>query len=45
MEIGEKMLTYVNLVEQLAYSLQSMKLTVDEKETVMSVLNGLPPLF
>lgn len=45
MEIGEKVRTYVNYVHQIAYTLQFMEMTVDDKEIAMAVLNGIPPQF
>lgn len=37
MENGEKMLTWVSRVKQLAYAVHSMEITVDENK--MAVLN------
>ena len=45
MEEGEKVLTYINRVQQLAATLKSMGIEVDEKEVAMAVLNGLPPQY
>ena len=41
MQEDEKVLTYVNRVQHLAYILESMGLEIDDKEMGMAVLNGL----
>ncbi len=43
MKEAEKMLVYVNRVRKMASTLQSMDVTIDDKEMAMAVLNGLPP--
>ena len=45
MQEGEKVLTYVNRVQQLASVLKSMDVDIDDKEMAMAVLNGLPPHY
>ncbi len=45
MEKGEKMLTYLNRVKQLAATLKSMKVDIDDKEIAMAALNGLPSTY
>ena len=45
MENGEKVLTFINRVQQLASTLKSMGIDVDDKEVAMAVLNGLPPQY
>ncbi len=40
---GEKMLVYINRVRQMASLLQSINVTIDDKEMAMAVLHGLPP--
>ncbi len=42
MDKGEKMLTYLNRVKQLASTLKSMNVDIDDKEIAMAALNGLP---
>jgi len=42
---GEKVLTYLNRVTQLASTLKSMSVDVDDKEIAMAVLNGLPTKY
>ncbi len=42
---GEKMLVYINRVRQMASVLESMGVTIDDKEKAMAVLNGLPKRF
>ena len=42
---GEKVLTYINLVKQLASILKSMDVLIGDKELAMAVLNGLPRNF
>ncbi len=39
------MLVYINRVRKMASTLQSMDVTIDDKEMAMAVLNGLPPRF
>ncbi len=39
------MLVYINRVRQTASVLQSMDVTIDDKEMAMAVLNGLPSRF
>ncbi len=39
------MLVYINRVRQMASVLQSMDVTIDDKEMDMVVLNGLPSRF
>lgn len=45
MSPGEKMLSYINRVRQLASTLESMQVEIDEKELAMAVLNGLPSQY
>jgi len=45
MESGEKMLTFLNRVKQLADSLKSMNVNIDDKEMAMAVLSGLPSSY
>ena len=45
MENGEKMLTYLNRVKQLASTLKSMGVEIDDQELAMAALNGLPPSY
>ena len=45
MESGEKMLTYLNRVKQLAATLKSMSVEIDDKEMAMAALNGLPASY
>ena len=45
MQEGEKVLTFINRIQQLASTLKSMGIDVDEKEVAMAVLNGLPPQY
>ena len=42
---SEKVLVFINRVKQLAATLQSMSVEIDDKEIAMAVLNGLPPRF
>ena len=42
MENNEKMLTYLNRVKQLAATLKSMNVDIDDQEMAMATLNGLP---
>ena len=41
MEHGEKMLTYLNRVKQLAATLQSVGVEIDDQEFAMAALNGV----
>ena len=45
MENGEKVLTYLNRVRQLAATLKSMDVDIDDKEMAMAALNGLPSTY
>lgn len=45
MRSGEKILPYINRVRQMACTLESMGVAIDEKEMAMAVLNGLPDRF
>ena len=45
MQNDEKVLTYINRVNQLAARLKSMNVDIDDKEMAMAVLNGLPARF
>ena len=45
MNAGEKMLTYTNLVRQLASSSKSMSAQVDDAEAAMTILNRLPEQY
>lgn len=45
MEVGEKLLTCKNRVQQFAATLKSMSIDIDQKEIAMAVLNGLPPQY
>ena len=45
MENGEKMLTYLNRVKQLAATLKSMSVEIDDQELAMAALNGLPASY
>jgi len=45
MENGEKMLTYLNRVKQLAAILKSRSVEIDDKEMAMAALNGLPASY
>ena len=45
MQEGEKVLTYVNRVQNLASILKSMGVEISDKEMGMAVLNGLPPKY
>lgn len=45
MEKGEKVLTYLNCVKQLASTLKSMGVIIEDKEQAMAALNCLPPSF
>ena len=45
MEHGEKMLTYLNRVKQLAATLKSMGVAIDDQELAMAALNGLPSTY
>ena len=45
MEIDEKVLTYLNRVKQLASTLKSMNIDIDDQETAMAALNGLPSSY
>jgi hypothetical protein len=42
---GERILTYINRVKQLTEELKAMRVTIDEEEVAMAVLNGLPPKY
>eukprot|EP00171_Calliarthron_tuberculosum_P021288 IDg21288t1 len=41
MRNGEKMMVYINRVRQMALTLESMNVIIDDKELAMAVLNGL----
>ncbi len=45
MKQGEKMLVYINRVRNMASILESMGITIDDKEKAMAVLNGLAKRF
>ncbi len=45
MKSGKKMLVYINRVRQMASVLESMGVTIDDKEIAMAVLHGLPKRF
>jgi len=45
MECNEKMLTYLNRVRQLAASLKSMGVDIEDQEMAMAALNGLPASY
>ena len=45
MENNEKMLTYLNRVKQLAATLKSMNVDIDDQEMAMAALNGLPSSY
>ena len=45
MEHGEKVLTYLNRVKQLAATLKSMGVEIDDQELAMAALNGLPSAY
>eukprot|EP00171_Calliarthron_tuberculosum_P023586 IDg23586t1 len=45
MQSGEKMLAYINRIRQMASVLQSMDVTIGDKELAMAVLNGLPASY
>ena len=45
MNDGEKVLEFASRVRQLAASLKSMGVTVDDQEMAMALLNGLPDRF
>ena len=45
MEEGERVLTYINRVRQLAFDLKSMDVDVKDEDIAMSVLCGLPDRF
>ena len=45
MKEGEKALLFINRVQHLASILKSMGVDVDDQETAMAVLNGLPPRY
>eukprot|EP00171_Calliarthron_tuberculosum_P005101 IDg5101t1 len=45
MRNGEKMMVYINRVRQMALTLESMNVTIDDKELAMAVLNGLPERY
>ena len=45
MKDGESMLVYINRVRQMASVLESMNVSIDDKEMAMAVLNGLPARF
>ena len=45
MEKGEKMLSYLNRVKQLAATLKSMSVDIDDKELAMDALNRLPAIY
>ena len=45
MDSGEKVISYINRIKQLAASLKSMNVDIDDKEMAMAVLNGLPSAY
>lgn len=45
MENGEKILTYLNRVKQLAATLKSMDVEIDNEELAMAALNWRPPMY
>lgn len=45
MKVGEKMLTYINRVQQLGSVLKSMNVKIDSKEMAMAIPNGLPQKY
>ena len=45
MQTGEKVLTYLNRVKQLAATLKSMNVEIDDQEIAMAALNGLPSSY
>ena len=45
MMANEKLLAFVNRIRQLASTLKSMGVVVDDKEMAMAVLNGLPDKY
>lgn len=45
MHNGEKMLSYINRVKQMAATLKSMGVTIDDEELAMALLNGLPSSY
>ncbi len=45
MKEGEKMVVYINRVRQMASVLQSMDVTIENKEKAMAVLSGFPSRF
>ncbi len=45
MHENEQIITYVNRVRQLASTLKSIGVEIDDKELAMAVLNGLPERF
>ena len=42
---SENVLTFANRIRQLASTLKSMKVTIDDEEMAMALLNGLPERF
>eukprot|EP00171_Calliarthron_tuberculosum_P003646 IDg3646t1 len=42
MQPSENMSVYINHVRQMAATLQSIKVEIDDKEMAMAVLNGFP---
>ena len=45
MHESESILTFSNRIRQLAETLKSMKVNIDDEEMVMAMLNGLPERF
>ena len=45
MQEGEKVIDFINRVRTLASTLESMDITIADKEMAMAVLNGLPDSF
>jgi coenzyme F420-reducing hydrogenase delta subunit len=42
---GERILTYINRVQQLTEELKAMGVTIDDEEVTMALLNALPNAF
>lgn len=45
MQSGEKMLVYINRIQQKASVLQSMEFDIEDRDLAMAVLNGLPTSY
>lgn len=45
MHENESVLSFCNRIRQLAATLKSMNVAIDDAEMVMAVLNGLPERF